>query len=54
MLNDTVKEVKRTVEGLFSTPYKNGIFIKRPHSAIRKGDYKLLKFQDNGELSFLT
>lgn len=51
LLNDTFKEVKRTVEGLFfHVPYKNGIALKRPHSAIRKGDYKLLKFQDNGEL----
>ena len=51
LFNDTVKEVKRTVEGLFfHVPYKNGIALKRPHSAIRKGDYKLLKFQDNEEI----
>jgi hypothetical protein len=31
-------------------PYKNGIALKRPHSAVRKGDFKLVKFQDNGEL----
>ena len=24
--------------------------MKRPHSAVRKGDFKLVKFQDNGEL----
>jgi arylsulfatase A-like enzyme len=28
-------------------PYKNGIALKRPHSAVRKGDYKLIKFQDD-------
>jgi hypothetical protein len=30
-------------------PYRNGIALKRPHSAIRQGDFKLLKFQDTGE-----
>jgi len=51
LLNNTKKPVKRTVNGLFfHVPYKNGIALKRPHSAIRKGDYKLLKFQDTGEL----
>lgn len=51
LFNKSKKEVKRTVAGLFfHVPYKNGIALKRPHSAIRKGDYKLLKFQDNGEL----
>jgi len=28
-------------------PYKNSIALKRPHSAVRKGDYKLIKFQDD-------
>ena len=31
-------------------PYKNGIALKRPHSAIRKDDYKLIKFQDDKSL----
>ena len=26
---------------------ENGIALKRPHSAVRKGDYKLIKFQDD-------
>ena len=44
-------EVNREVDGLFfHVPYKNGIALKRPHSAVRKGDFKLVKFQDNGEL----
>ena len=41
-------QIKRSVDGIFfHVPYKNGIALKRPHSAIRKGDYKLLKFQDD-------
>ena len=36
------------MEGIFfHVPYKNGIALKRPHSAVRKGDYKLIKFQDD-------
>ena len=31
-------------------PYKNGIALNRPHSAIRKDDYKLIKFQDDKSL----
>lgn len=51
ILNNKHKQVKRGVEGLFfHVPYKNGIALKRPHSAVRKGDYKLLKYQDTGEL----
>jgi arylsulfatase A-like enzyme len=43
--------VKRSVDGIFfHVPYRNGIALKRPHSAIRKGDFKLIKFQDNGEV----
>ena len=34
----------------FHVPYKNGIALKRPHSAIRKDDYKLIKFQDDKSL----
>jgi arylsulfatase A-like enzyme len=44
-------EVKREIDGIFfHVPYKNGIALKRPHSAVRNGDFKLVKFQDNGEL----
>ena len=44
-------EVERGVEGLFfHVPYRNGIALKRPHSAVRKGDFKLIKFHDNHEL----
>ena len=31
-------------------PYKNGIALKRAHSAIIIDDFKLIKFHDNGEL----
>ena len=42
------KLIKRSVDGIFfHVPYKNGIALKRPHSALRKGDYKLIKFQDD-------
>ena len=34
----------------FHVPYRNGIALKRPHSALIKGDYKLIKFHDNGEV----
>ena len=48
LLNRNNAPVKRQVEGIFfHVPYKNGIALKRPHSAIRKGDYKLIKFQDD-------
>jgi len=51
LLDPTKLEVKREVDGIFfHVPYKNGIALKRPHSAVRKGDFKLVKFQDNGEL----
>lgn len=44
-------EIKRNVEGIFfHVPYRNGIALKRPHSALIKGDYKLIKFHDNGEV----
>ncbi len=48
LFNKNVEQIKRTVDGIFfHVPYKNGIALKRPHSAIRKGDYKLIKFQDD-------
>ena len=48
LLNRNNEPVKRQVEGIFfHVPYKNGIALKRPHSAVRKGDYKLIKFQDD-------
>ena len=48
LLNKNNDQIKRAVDGIFfHVPYKNGIALKRPHSAIRKGDYKLIKFQDD-------
>ena len=48
LFNKNSEQIKRTVDGIFfHVPYKNGIALKRPHSAIRKGDYKLIKFQDD-------
>ena len=48
LLNKNNEQIKRTVDGIFfHVPYKNSIALKRPHSAIRKGDYKLIKFQDD-------
>ena len=48
LLNTNNKQIKRSVDGIFfHVPYKNGIALKRPHSAVRKGDYKLIKFQDD-------
>ena len=39
------------MDGLFfHVPYRNGIALKRPHSAIRQGDFKLVLFQDDGEV----
>lgn len=43
--------VSRFSEGLiFHVPYKNGIALKRAHSAIIIDDFKLIKFYGNGEL----
>ena len=43
--------VSRFSEGLiFHVPYKNGIALKRAHSAIIIDDFKLIKFHDNQEL----
>ena len=51
LFDPTKENVKRDVDAIFfHVPYKNGIALKRPHSAVRKGDFKLVKFQDNGEL----
>ena len=48
LLNKDKKQIKRSVDGIFfHVPYKNGIALKRPHSAVRRGDYKLIKFQDD-------
>lgn len=48
LLNKNNDKINRPVDGIFfHVPYKNGIALKRPHSAIRKGDYKLIKFQDD-------
>ena len=48
LLNKNVKQINREVDGIFfHVPYKNGIALKRPHSAVKKGDYKLIKFQDD-------
>jgi arylsulfatase A-like enzyme len=48
LLNKNDNDIVRAVNGIFfHVPYKNGIALKRPHSAVRKGDYKLVKFQDD-------
>ena len=48
LLNKNNEQIKRNVDGIFfHVPYKNNIALKRPHSAIRKGNYKLIKFQDD-------
>ena len=50
LFNNTNSKVRREVEGIFfHVPYRNGIALKRPHSAIIQGNFKLVKFQDNGE-----
>ena len=51
LLNKNNENINRPVDAIFfHVPYKNGIAIKRPHSAIRKDDYKLIKFQDDKSL----
>ena len=48
LLQKNNENVDRPIDGIFfHVPYKNGIALKRPHSAVRKGDYKLVKFQDD-------
>ena len=51
LLNKNNENLNRPVDGIFfHVPYKNGIALKRPHSAIRKDNYKLIKFQDDKSL----
>ena len=51
VLQQKAHQVNRPVDGLFfHVPYRNGIALKRPHSAIRQGDFKLVLFQDDGEV----
>ena len=51
LLNKNNENINRPVDAIFfHVPYKNGIALKRPHSAIRKDDYKLIKFQDDKSL----
>ena len=53
LLNKNNENLNRPVDGIFfHVPYKNGIAFNRPHSAIRKDDYKLIKFQDDKSLLF--
>ena len=48
LFNKNNQQIEREVDGIFfHVPYRNGIALKRPHSAVRKGDYKLIKFQDD-------
>ena len=43
--------IERSVNGIFfHVPYRNKIALNRPHSAIRNGDYKLIKFHDNQQV----
>ena len=51
LFNESARTISRQVEGIFfHVPYKNGIAFKRPHSAVRVGNYKLVKFNDNDEV----
>lgn len=51
LLNKNNENLNRPVDAIFfHVPYKNGIALKRPHSAIRKDNYKLIKFQDDKSL----
>ena len=43
LLDPTKVEVKEVDGIFFHLPYKNGIGLKRLHSAVRKGDFKLVK-----------
>lgn len=50
LVSNKSDSINRPVSGLFfHVPYRNGIALKRPHSALRMGDFKLLKFQDKEE-----
>ena len=49
--NHKKTKVNRNREGLFfHVPYKNGIALKRAHSAIILDNFKLIKFHDDGQL----
>ena len=51
LVNNENYKINRPVNGLyFHVPYVNRIALARAHSAIRQGDFKLIKFQDNNEL----
>ena len=44
----TTSKLKEPLMVFFSCPlHKNRGALNRPHSAIRKGNYKLIKFQDD-------
>ena len=50
LFNKGKAKIKRKPKGLvFHVPYENGIALKRAHSAIRIGQYKLIKFHDNNQ-----
>jgi arylsulfatase A-like enzyme len=50
LFKNNQKTVKRKTEGLiFHVPYKNGIALNRPHSAVIKNGFKLITFYDNNE-----
>jgi arylsulfatase A-like enzyme len=51
LLEDENAVIERIVNGIFfHVPYRNKIALNRPHSAIRNGDYKLIKFHDNQQV----
>lgn len=51
LTKDGQGHVNRFSKGLiFHVPYENRIALRRAHSAIRMGSYKLIKFYDNNEL----
>ena len=51
LAKDGKGKVNRFSEGLiFHVPYENGIALKRAHSVIIIGNFKLIKFYDNKEL----
>jgi arylsulfatase A-like enzyme len=51
LTKDGKGKVNRFSEGfIFHVPYENGIALKRAHSVIIIGHFKLIKFYDNNEL----
>ncbi len=49
--NKTEKIIQRSINGLvFHVPYENGIALKRAHSSIIIGQFKLIKFHDNNDI----